>query len=402
MVPWGVDDSDADQVHSVLSNRGAGIKVAFIDTGVDCTHPDLASRIIGGFDFVSGTASYCSYYDGHGTRVAGILAAASNGSGVVGMAPDASLYSLRVCDGSGCLSSRIAQAYQWARQNGMQVVSVSLANCGADPDSAVASQIAQAIGSGVIVVASAGNGTASQCSPGSPVSGTARLPGTIAVSAMLQDFTTPAGYQYGPEVDLAAPTDVITTTLGGGTTVFGGTSAATPHVAGAAALLLKQGFSSSQVTGRLTSEAHDRGTAGKDNYFGYGSLDALAAARPRPRISGVVPCYTPPLYAGNCTLTPVIVDGFAPFLLKWEVTYSNGSHAPINTGFISASTISVPVPDGSYDITVKTTPKENGLRQRTGTTDIRVYPVCPSGPQLVLDAATGPTPNAICPPQDPQ
>ncbi len=397
VLPWGISNAGANLVNSLYNNRGTGIKVSFLDTGVDCTHPDLSGRVVGGYDFVNGNSTYCIYSSAHGTGVAGIIAASINGSGVIGMAPEANLYSLRVCTATSCLDSRIALALQWAADNGMKVASLSVANCGADSPAAVALAAANAYAAGVVVVAAAGNGTANGCPANSPVSGIARLPNVLAVSAMNSNFTTPSGYQYGPEVDLAAPTNVQTDNVGGGTVPsFGGTSASTPHVAGAVALLFKQGYTTSAIFGRLTTEAVDRGVAGKDNYFGYGSLDALTAVQAKPYVSDIVPCYNPPLYEGDCALTPVITNGISPFLVKWEVTYSNGSHAPINTGFIAPGSYSIPVPYGSYSITVTATPKENGVRTRTGSPAIRSYPVCPGGALPVSPNGDGPTPNAIC------
>lgn len=296
ILPWGINNTGAVQAGTLFGNRGSGVKVAFLDTGVDCSHPDLSVRVVGGYDFVIGNATYCVFSSAHGTAVAGVIGASSNGSGVVGMAPEASLYSVRVCDGSGCTDARIALALQWAVTNGMKVANLSIGNCGANAAPAVATAVANAIGAGVVVVASAGNGTDSGYPANSPVSGIARLPNVIAVSAMLSNFTTPSGYQYGPEVDIAAPTNVPSDSIGGVLwNVFGGTSAAAPHVSGAVALMFKKGFVASQIFTALTMNAVDRGTTGKDNYFGYGSLDALTAVQPAPRVTAVVSCYGPPL-----------------------------------------------------------------------------------------------------------
>jgi subtilisin len=394
ILPWGISNTAANQVSSLFNNRGAGIKVGFLDTGVDCNHADLTARIVGGYDFVNGNGTYCVYSSAHGTAVAGIIAASSNGTGVVGMAPEANLYSLRVCDATSCTDARIVLALQWALTNGIKVANLSFGNCGANAAPIVATAVANAIAGGVVVVAAAGNGTANGCPANSPVSGIARLPSVIAVSAMLSNLTTPTGYQYGPDVDLAAPTGVQADSLAGLLwTVFGGTSAATPHVTGAVALMLKNGIVASQIFTKLTAGAVDRGTAGKDNYFGYGSLDALTAVQPPPLITAIAPCMGPPLYAGDCQLTAVITNGISPFLVKWNVTYSNGSHAPINTGFVSTNYV-IPVPEGSYDITVTVTPKENGVRTRTGAPTIFTFPVCPAG-----DGGGGgdPVPFSLCP-----
>jgi subtilase family protein len=108
VVPLGVDVIDAELVHQ-RGNRGTGVKVAFLDGGVQCTNGDLIGRIKGGYDFVLGNSNYCTTQSGntssinHGTGVAQIIGAAINGTGYVGVAPEADLYSVRVCsDPEGC------------------------------------------------------------------------------------------------------------------------------------------------------------------------------------------------------------------------------------------------------------------------------------------------------------
>lgn len=133
--PWGVDSSGARAVHAY--SKAAGVKIAFLDGGVRCTLLDLNQRVVGGHDWVFDSDTYCQDSEGvssgldHGTSVAQVLAASVNGVNLVGMAPEASLYSLRVChEGLGCSTAMIASALEWSLAHGVQVVSASIANCG--------------------------------------------------------------------------------------------------------------------------------------------------------------------------------------------------------------------------------------------------------------------------------
>lgn len=111
-VPWGVERIGATTVHDG-GNKGEGVKVAIIDSGIDYTHPDLDGNYVTGYDFVNDD-DYPMDDNGHGTHCAGIVAAEDNGSGVVGVAPQANLYALKVLDssGSGYFSDVIA-ALNW-------------------------------------------------------------------------------------------------------------------------------------------------------------------------------------------------------------------------------------------------------------------------------------------------
>lgn len=121
---WGVKRIGAGNVHSY--NKGYGINIAIIDTGIDNNHPDLAANYSGGYDFVNeDTVPFDD--NGHGTHVSGIASALDNGNGVVGVAPEADIYALKVLDSSGSgYSSDIIAALEWSVTNGMQVVNMSL------------------------------------------------------------------------------------------------------------------------------------------------------------------------------------------------------------------------------------------------------------------------------------
>jgi len=150
-LPWGIDRIEAELVHSY--NKGQGVKVAVIDTGIDLDHPDL--RVVGDVTFVSGTTSGDDDH-GHGTHVAGIVAALDNDIGTIGVAPEADVYAVKVLDknGSGYWSD-VIEGIEWAVGNGMQVVNMSLGS--RSGSTALEAACNSAFDSGVIVVSAAGN-----------------------------------------------------------------------------------------------------------------------------------------------------------------------------------------------------------------------------------------------------
>ncbi|MGB2727362.1 MAG: S8 family serine peptidase [Halobacteriota archaeon] len=289
-LPWGVDRIDAEIVHAD-NNKGMGVKVAIIDSGIDKDHPDLQANIKGGVNFVSNPpwrpADPEKWDDdnGHGTHCAGIVAAVDNEEGVIGVAPEAHLYGVKVLDrtGSGYLDDVIA-GIQWSKDNSMHVISMSL---GTDVDYQSLHDACDAADTaGIVVVAAAGNS--------GPGAGTviypAKYDSAIAVSATtntddddLADFSS-----RGPEVELAAPGVSIYSTIPGGYDTKSGTSMACPHVSGTAALVIASGITDENGNGRINDEvrvrlretAEDLGATGKDNWYGYGLVDADKAVPP--------------------------------------------------------------------------------------------------------------------------
>jgi len=269
--PWGVDRIDAEKAHT-LNFTGEGVKVAIIDTGIDYTHPDLAANYAGGYNFIK-TLKTPMDDNGHGTHVAGIIAAGDNDTGVVGVAPDAELYALKALGrtGSGYISD-VNEAIDWAIDNNMDVISMSL---GSSYNSTSQHALCDAAyEKGIVIVASAGNDY------GGAVSYPAAYDSVIAVSAT--NYTDGIAYfsSTGPEVELAAPgVHVNSTYLGGTYTTLSGTSMAAPHVSGVVALLLgaNSTMSPSEIREILANTSIDLGPEGKDNYFGYGLLDAATA-----------------------------------------------------------------------------------------------------------------------------
>ena len=289
-LPWGVDQINAERVWgggenavnvTPGANDGSGVVIAVVDSGI-ATHSDL--NIIGGTSFVTGNSSY---YDdnGHGTHVSGIAAARDNGTGVLGVAPGASLLAVKVLNsqGSGYMDD-VAAGIEWAVDHGANVINMSLACTGnvLCNDSVMQDALTYATSSNVVIVAAAGNSGAGTNTVGWP----AQANEVIAVAASCgpnndgycSGINSRASFSStGPAVELTAPGDAIYSTYPGGYATLSGTSMASPHVAGAAALLVHCGYSAAQVRSLLDSTAIDLGAPGRDQLYGYGLVDLPAA-----------------------------------------------------------------------------------------------------------------------------
>ena len=257
--------------------RGMGIKVAVLDTGVS-PHSDLV--ISGGISFVTGVASFNDGH-GHGTHCCGVVGARNNAIGVVGVAPECSLYAVKVLNDAGSgFTSEIIAGMTWAKNNGMKVISLSL-GAPANPSVAYTTAIAQLNAAGVTVVCASGNGFLTPFPwVGSPANST----GAVAVGAVdanngIAPFSSrgkkPGVLPWNP-VTLVAPGVGVKSTYKGNTyATMSGTSMATPHVAGAAVLIKQRhpAFTPAQVMALLKSSATDLGAAGFDVTFGSGLLN---------------------------------------------------------------------------------------------------------------------------------
>jgi subtilisin len=256
-------------------SRGKVIKVAVLDTGIDSNHPDLRTNFKWGVSFVSGESSWMDF-NGHGTHCAGTIAAAINGSGVVGVAPAAYLYAVKVLSktGSGAWSNVIAGIDWCVNKKDLNILSMSLGG-NSQPPKAFLTMVNLAWGKGAILVAAAGNDY------GGPVGWPAKYKNVIAVSA-IDNANNLAGFSSkGPEVELCAPgVSVLSTVPGGGYGTMNGTSMACPHVSGAVALAWGSHRYANNVTIRrlLAWTADNLGAPGRDKDFGYGRVDAEQAS----------------------------------------------------------------------------------------------------------------------------
>jgi len=268
--PWGIDRVFGDESYSFptwgtppeVMNKGAGIGVAVLDTGIDVDHEDL--NVVGGKRFylrgltLRSDDQYNDVY-GHGTHVAGTIAALDNGLGVVGVAPEVSLYAVKVLgdNGSGSTSAIIA-GIQWVcEQNNISIINMSLGSSYYSSTFDAACKKAY-LEEGILIVASAGN-SGNDAGTGDTVGYPAKYDSVIAVAA--SDSSDDRAYfsSTGPDVDLIAPGVNIMSTVPDSQYEEGwsGTSMASPHVAGTAALVWAENpmMSNGEVWSILTKTA---------------------------------------------------------------------------------------------------------------------------------------------------
>ena len=284
---WALTQLDFEDVWNTTS--GGGLCVAVLDTGAETTHPDLAGNIAATWD---ATGQGVEDHHGHGTHVAGVIAAtANNGVGIAGAAPGVKLMIGKVLTNEGTgTDAWTANGIIWAVDNGASVINLSLgATCPESSPSGCASTAMQtavdyAQTNDVVVVAAAGNNGDPNNPPANPSynhwSWPAAFSWPIAVASTnasmnRSSFSTQASY-----VDVAAPgSSVYSTYPGGAYASMSGTSMATPHVTALVALLRAShpSESAAQIAARITSPATDLGTAGRDNGYGWGLIDPGAA-----------------------------------------------------------------------------------------------------------------------------
>lgn len=245
--PWGISKVQAPSAWA--TTRGAGVKIAVIDTGIDRTHPELAANLKGGWNALTKGEDFTDD-NGHGSHVSGTIAAVDDKKGVVGVAPKVDLYGVKVLDanGSGTFDDVIA-GMQWAVDNKMEIVSMSLG--ASQGNQSLTDMVAAMTKAGVILIAAAGNS-------GGSVGFPAACPGAIAIAASDSKDRLASFSSRGPEVAVIAPgVNVKSTYKNGGYDTLSGTSMATPHVSGLAALYVAthKGATPVQARAALTAAA---------------------------------------------------------------------------------------------------------------------------------------------------
>jgi len=275
----------ADSVWSEFGTKGDSVIVGEIDTGIDYTDSALgggfgpAYKVIGGYNFIDSTGNPMDD-NGHGTHVAGIIAA--NGAGLQGVAPHARLMAYKVLNQQGYGTEDVVIAgIEMAAQDHVDIVNMSLGGEG-DPDDAISTAVDNAVQLGVVFCIAAGN-NGSFNSIGSP--GTARSAITVGAvdSTDAMAFFSSCGpnsaiYSIKPEI-VAPGVNILSTYSNNSTTSLSGTSMATPHVTGVCALLksLHRNWTPAQMKSAVMSSAIDIGFEAMVQ--GAGRIDALNAAK---------------------------------------------------------------------------------------------------------------------------
>jgi membrane-anchored mycosin MYCP len=285
-------------------SKGANVKVAVIDSGVDAKHPDLKGVVVGGSD-----ASGAGSADGqksigskpeHGTLVATMLAGrghqppkstASPGAkpapgpdGIVGVAPEAQILSVSTWLGSSNPGGKsdqeqIPAAVRWAVDNGARVINISLGSTSPEWPQSWDAAFLYAEQKDVVIVAAAGNRVGGNVQVGAP----ATIPGVLTVAGLdRKGAASVDASSQGISIGVAAPAEnLIGGMPGDGYAEWAGTSGSTPIVSGVAALIRSKWpeMSASQVINRIVTTAKDTGAPGKDPIYGYGVLNAEAALK---------------------------------------------------------------------------------------------------------------------------
>ncbi|MDP9986660.1 thermitase [Arthrobacter oryzae] len=285
-VPAGKNDADVDAVEAWGVTKGAGVRVAIVDSGVAINHEDISSKVVDRANFSDTQILTPEDYDqyGHGTHVAGIVAAtADNSLGVAGVCPDCSILDAKVLNSSGSgSSSGIAKGIDWAVGKGAKVINMSL---GQNVSSrTLEAAVNNAWNQGVVIVAAAGNAdTQAQVYPGA-------YPNVIAVAATDNNDTKASFSTYGRWVDVAAPGVRVYSTLPNYASVLGtqnnlspgydilsGTSMASPIVAATAALVWSTPSGTSNASVRTKVESTADPISGTGSYWAHGRVNACKA-----------------------------------------------------------------------------------------------------------------------------
>ena len=274
------------------------VTIAIIDTGVDYTHADLASKCVAGYNFVGHNNNPMDDH-GHGTHVAGIAAAiGNNGTGVAGVDWSARIMPIKVLNSQGSgYDSDVASGIRYAADHGAQVINMSLGS--SEYSYTLEEAVNYAFNKGVTIVAAAGNDDGAVGYP-------AACPHVIAVGALDSSDRLASFSNRGSDLDLTAPGVNILSTVPGGYQKMSGTSMASPVVTGCASLVLASypDYGPSQVESALEAGATDLGSAGFDTTFGYGKVNpstAVQNSQPPPNPVPGDDTWAPPQPGGSTT-----------------------------------------------------------------------------------------------------
>lgn len=307
-----------------VTRGSAAIVIAVIDSGVDRGHPDLSPQLVPGWNFVANSDDTNDIV-GHGTAVAGTIAAASNnGIGIAGVSWSSRIMPLVVVDSSEFASySNIATAIQYAVDHGARVINISIG--GASSSAVLQSAIDYAWSRNVVVFASAMNDSSTV--PNYPAACTH----AVAVSATDSNDSLTSFSNYGSWIAISAPgNNILTTSMGGGYGYWSGTSFSSPIATGVASLALAVDptLTAPALVTLIEKNADDLGTPGFDASFGWGRVNAykvVTAGQPAPSVNITAAPLATSLAAGQTQQFTATVTGASGSSVTWSLNPQIGS-----------------------------------------------------------------------------
>ncbi|MEI7025698.1 S8 family serine peptidase [Paenibacillus sp. y28] len=354
-----------------IATGNEGFTIAMIDTGVDLQHPDLQANLVSGYNVIDPEQPPLDD-NGHGTNVAGVMAAAgNNGTGVTGLLWRAKLMPIKALEQSGRGDeAKLAEGIRYAVNHGAKVVVMSVGLPGSDPFLQEVVEYAEA--QNVLLVAATGN------DEGEMVRFPAAYPSVLAVGGITGTGEVEERSNYGPEVDLVAPWLVYTTAQGGGYEYRDGTSMAAPQAAAVAALVWQQhpDWTAAQIRNHMRGSSQDVGAPGWDEHTGYGQLRADLA---------LTQAYIPDLYEPNETKASAAVFPLNTMITAelsgssdkdWysmKIPYDGQLHLTLQADQPDALPMTMYVEYDGKTMTQDVTPgKQSTLTVRKGTVFVRI------------------------------
>jgi hypothetical protein len=320
-IPYGISMVQADQVWD-QGVTGSGVKVCVIDTGIDQDHEDFVTDRLTGL--TSSSYPWNSDGYGHGTHCSGTIAAARNNGGVIGVAPDAEIYMVRVfADNGGWIyASGLLDAVYQCQAAGAKIVSMSLGGpWRSDVENLAYRKLFE---EGMLLIAAAGN--LGETAYGTEFMYPASYDGVISVAAVDSNKAVTSFSQKNNRIDLAAPGLKVLSTIPmrwGGYGYSSGTSMACPHVSGVAALLwsYKPSATAAEIRDAMLQSAEDLGSSGQDDSYGHGLVSAMNALAILPTSVSHEVCQNFAVHAR----TTVTFDGVTSTIHGGDVGVSPGT-----------------------------------------------------------------------------